>query len=344
MAEITVKIDPILRKNKALDKLLSNIETLEKEIAELNEQRLEKERTGQKTAKIEQSIESREKKKGEAWRKLPKAIENAEMELLNENVLKLIVIEKSNGQPLPPAQALIGDERILQLCRELEKIRDVRNSLTGEEKKRADEIRDFVEINFTGFLSGIDVPPEKRYKVWLHKTSGTLIVLEDSPTYDLSFEKLVEAIGVERSLAFAEVDKTKLKAAIAGGNLVFKRGYVDQFNQNLGGQLATMDWFRATCVTTQGTPKVKVKSVKGEGEDVVISVIKPEIYAKELLEVEKIEGLSEATVHCLKEAGINTFGQLKKMSGIQILSIPGIGEKRCQEIMAAIWVEVKKEK
>lgn len=231
-------------------------------------------------------------------------------------------------QTLLDQQVLVGDkktlQRIIDAAHTVLNLGATRLIIAKQEREFVSFLRRVVVHNPTGWTSHED--PAKRYKFF--RTSRLVIVLQDSPSYDITFEDLVYWLGMATARQFATVDTTKLANTIEMGT-VLARGADGDIH------IATMEEWYQKRTRSVGEPKVKVMEEDVVGREQVL-IVKPELLSMPIDELANLTDLTGHELNPLRAEGVQKIGQIRGFSGDQLMSITGIGRVRAMKIMDAI--------
>ena len=189
--------------------------------------------------------------------------------------------------------------------------------LTKELKEAEDFLRQLVESNPHGWTFNKD--PLRRYK--FVRLGRLTIILQDTPSYDITFQQLVDWIGMEEAVKYAKVDVTALKKAI-------KAGEVEDVHC---AKVKEADWFKRR-TRSVGTPSVVIKEEDPQGRAQVL-VLNPELLGLTLDELEGATALTGAEINPLKTHGLSRVAEIRGFSGDQLQAIPGIGSIRAKKLI-----------
>lgn len=218
----------------------------------------------------------------------------------------------------------IGDKKLLQqiidAAHQVINLRETRLIIARQEKQFEEFLRRIAASHPTGWTFHQDV--NKRYNFL--RIGRLVIVLQDSPSYSISFDKLVEWIGLTEALRFVKVDTTALVKKIEDG----------QMKDTKGNLIAMEEWEEKRARST-GQQKVVIKEEDPLGREEVL-IVKPELLGEPIENLKNLTDLTGHELNPLISAGIQKVAQIRGLSGEQIMSIPGIGSIRAKKIIDEI--------
>jgi len=223
--------------------------------------------------------------------------------------------------------AISGEARATDVARLVLRLRSVINTLGRPNKQLTDALRQFVAQNPTGWIQAATV--EKQHLCWISADGVYQVILVDNPTHELPVDDLLALVGLEHALPFLKTDYTAVRKAAEGGVL-----------KDVKGAAVALEEILKRRLRKPREKRVDIDSLDPGDTTPLVAVINPEI-ARQRLETLESRGLSAATITALKNNDISMAWQLGNLSCAEIAALPGIGEKRAKEIMAAIAKRVK---
>lgn len=308
-----------------IGELTAEISALEEKARQLNEELLlaKPEKQEALARRLKKTIDRLQAKTSEK--------ELLEIQLAREEIALKAMELTRREETLAEKQLKEGDrktlQRIIDAAHTVMNLGATRLIIAKQEREFVEFLRRVVAKNPTGWTVHED--PAKRYKFFC--VGRLSIVLQDSPSYDITLEDLVAWIGYDLAhRLYVRVDTAKLVKDIEAG-----RVFLPNPDFALDDIAVTMEDWYARRKRTVGEPKVVIKEDDTVGREKVL-VVRPELLSLPIDELANLTDLTGHELNPLREAGIQVIGQIRGFSGEQLLSIPGIGRIRAAKIMDAI--------
>ena len=304
------------------DKLLKAVEKLEG----LN-QKLEDKTADHKAATTEKKQAALQRQIEKLTSQIQKQefnIQKLKIELKKEQIAQMEQEVQDDEDDLISAALGIADKKILQKiidqAHTVINLKATRLIISRQEREAEEFLRRIIGAHPSGWTFNEDV--NKRYK---YVRIGRLtIVLQDSPSYSITFTELEEWIGLDEAKKFAKVDIIDFVKKVELGGVQDKADKV----------IALEDWIEKR-TRSVGAPKVAIKEEDPVGRERVL-VVNPELLGEPVSNLGNLTNLTGHEINPLVATGIEKVAQIRGFSGDQLMSIQGIGPTRAKKIIDEI--------
>ncbi len=251
-------------------------------------------------------------------------------ELLSEQAKLNVKIRDIQLEALSDAEKDIGEDSLRNFVAKARVVQRAQDALSVL-KEPLDEAREFLREFVMAHPSGLiaDPNPYKRYR--FTRYGKIMVILQDGVTYEIPLKQLLELVSLQylKDLNLLQVDFVAMVELIKAGKFM-----ITDKNTHEVRAMKLEEW-EAMRERRLKSPSVVVREEDAVGDEKVV-VFDPRLISLPIDRLPEFTKLTGHHLHPLKTIGLQIVAELKGMSVLDLIDIPGIGQKRATEIIDEI--------